>query len=309
MELSVVIPTHNPDPGRLQRTLAGLRAQTLPSERWETILVDNASTHRPDAAWFSHFAPVNFRVVAEPALGLTSARGRGFAVARGTVAVLVDDDNALAPDYLANVLALFAVHPQIGALGGKSLPEFETPPPAWTREFHALLALRDLGPAPLISNGFRPPGAARNEYPPFAPIGAGMALRRPAWESWLTARAGQAGLSDRRGGELTSSGDNDIVLCVLRAGWKVGYFPTLSLTHLIPASRLDPGYLARLNRGIQKSWMQVLALHDANPWPPLSPAGAKLRKIKAWFTHKAWNSPAAQIRWCGACGHFEGRLR
>ena len=307
--LSVIVPAHNPHAARLQRTLEGLRAQTLPADQWETVLVDNASSPALTAEWATH-APENFRLVGEPVPGLSHARRRGFTEARGEFAVLVDDDNVLAPDYLTTVLVLFAQHPQIGALGGRSLPEFEARPPAWTNEFHPLLALRDLGTEPLISHGLRPEGSARNEYPAFAPIGAGMALRRAAWSVWVNARRNQPNLiSDRRGTELTSGGDNDIVLCAMRAGWDVGYFPALSLTHLIPAGRLEPDYLARLNCGIQKSWMQVLSLHDANPWPPLTSSGAALRQLKAWFTHRAWHSPAARIRWQGACGHFEGRIK
>jgi len=148
--------------------------------------------------------------------------------------------------------------------------------------------------------------AERNEYPYFAPIGAGMALRRAAVRRWLQQTNRQT-LPDRRGGELTSSGDNDIVFEIMQQGWEVAYFPELSLHHLIPAGRLEPAYLARLNRGIQKSWMQVLARHDANPWAPLSPWGVRFRKLKAWFTYRAWAGPIEHIRWQGACGHFEGR--
>jgi glycosyltransferase involved in cell wall biosynthesis len=309
MQLSVILPTFNPHPGRLQRTLAGLRAQTLPSAHWETILVNNASTQFPDEVFFAAHAPANFRILAEPVPGLTSARQCGFRAARGTIAVLVDDDNVLAPDYLARVLAILERLPRVGLAGGKSLPEFERAPADWEREFLPLLALRDLGPDELVSAGLRPAGAVRNEYPAFAPIGAGMALRRAAWDAWLEALAtAKTALSDRRGGELTSSGDNDIVLCAMEAGWEAGYFPALSLTHLIPAGRLEAGYLARLNRGIQKSWMQVLARHHASPWGPLSPTGAAVRQARAWFTHRAWGSPAARIRWQGACGHLEGRV-
>jgi hypothetical protein len=135
-----------------------------------------------------------------------------------------------------------------------------------------------------------------------------MAVRRAAIDPWL-ARAAASPLSDRRGSELTSSGDNDLVFAVLAAGWEVAYLPKLRLTHLIPEARLDADYLARLNRGIQKSWMQVLALHDACPWPPLSATGVALRKSKAWFVNHPWTSPAAHVRYHGACGHFEGRLR
>jgi glycosyltransferase involved in cell wall biosynthesis len=308
MYVTVVIPTHNPDEGRLQRTLEGLKTQSLPSTQWEIVLVDNASTPPLDAAAFAAVPLGNLRVVREPQLGLTAARRRGFTEALAPVALLVDDDNVLAPDYLATVLDLLAAHPKIGALGGKSVPEFAVAPPDWTEEFHGLLALRDLGDNPLVSTGLRPAGSSHTIYPAFAPIGAGMAIRRAAWQAWLDSTTGTA-ISDRRGDELTSSGDNDLVLSVMRAGWEVGYFPSLKLTHLIPAARLEPDYLARLNRGIQKSWMQVLSLHEANPWPPLSAASARLRQLKAWFLHQPWRSSAARIRWQGACGHFEGRIK
>jgi hypothetical protein len=168
--------------------------------------------------------------------------------------------------------------------------------------------LRDLGGTSIISNGLRPRGTKHNEYPLFAPLGAGMALRRAAWTAWIElCLTRQTSPNDRHGSELTSSGDNDIILALMRTGWEVGYFPELSLTHLIPPTRLEADYLARLNRGIQKSWQQVLAMHDASPWPPLSRLGAALRKIKAWFSCKPWLSPAARVRWQGTCGHFDGR--
>lgn len=308
MEISVIIPAHNPQPDRLQRTLRALRAQTLPPVRWETILVDNASTPALSLAdWLAH-GPANLRLVAEAAPGLSHARRAGFLTGTGDFFVLVDDDNELTPDYLAETLRLFAAHPKVGALGGRSRPEFEQSPEPWVREFDGLIACRDLGDAPLVSQGLRNPATGRNDYPRFAPIGAGMALRRAAAKNWLDQRNADA-LPDRQSGNLSSSGDNDIVLCAMHAGWEVGYFPALLLKHLIPASRLEPAYLARLNRGIQQSWMQVLTLHDANPWPPLTPTGAALRRLKAWFSHRAWSSPAARIRWQGACGHFSGRMK
>ena len=307
--VSVIISAHNPNPGRLRRTLLGLRGQTLPLAQWETLIVDNASARFPRAEFFLEFAPANFSLLDEPVLGLARARRRGFAAARSEIFVLVDDDNVLAPDYLSRVLAIFAQYPGIGAIGGKSIPEFETAPPEWTKEFHGLLALRDLGSSALISHGLRPAGADRDAYPRFAPIGAGMALRRDALKIWLASQQpGAGGPSDRCGNDLTSAGDNDIVLAVMRAGWEVGYFPELSLVHQISAARFEPDYLARLNRGIQKSWMQVLTLHRANPWSPLTRSSATLRKVKTWLTYRGWSRPAGRIRWQGACGHFDGRV-
>ncbi|MDB6170442.1 MAG: family 2 glycosyl transferase [Verrucomicrobia bacterium] len=305
MDISVVIPTHRPDRTHLRRTLAGLRAQTLAPSRWETVLVDNASAPPVDLSAVQDIAPENIRVSREPALGLTAARRRGFEEARAEIVVMVDDDNVLAPDYLAAVVGLFAAHPRIGALGGRSLPEFETVPPAWVREFDGLVACRDLGMAVKISSGLRPHGEERKIYPAFAPIGAGMALRREAVQPWLDApRDGRP--TDRRGADLTSGGDNDIVLAIMESGWEVGYFPALSLIHLIPTARVQADYLARLNRGIARSWVQVLARHDACPWGPIAAPTVPLRKLKAWFAHRPWSHPAARIRWQGACGHFEG---
>ena len=307
MKLSVIIPTHNPHTGRLQRTLNALRAQTLTAADWEAILVDNASVPALASADWSAHGPANLRLVAEPEPGLSPARRRGFLAGAGDIFVLVDDDNEIAPNYLEETLRLFAAHSQVGLLGGRSLPEFEQTPEPWVREFDALIACRDLGDAPLISQGLRGAATGRNEYPTFAPIGAGMALRRAAAQAWLE-QSPDASLPDRKGRDLSSGGDNDIVLAALTAGWEAAYFPSLRLTHLIPASRTTPEYLARLNRGIQRSWMRVLSKHDANPWPPLAAWSLPLRCAKAWLTHRAWTSPAAHIRWQGACGHFEGRV-
>jgi hypothetical protein len=41
--VSVIICTHNPRPDHLQRVLNALKAQTLPKEQWQLVLIDNAS--------------------------------------------------------------------------------------------------------------------------------------------------------------------------------------------------------------------------------------------------------------------------
>lgn len=309
MRVSVILCTHNPHAERLRRTLAGLCAQTLPPSDWETLLVDNASQPPLSLDSLSTPPPANLRLLHEPTPGLTAARRCGLRAAHpeSELCVFVDDDNVLAPTYLASAVALFSERLSLGAAGGPSRPEFEETPQPWTAEFFPLLALRDLGPAPQFARLERTSPHAPAIYPHCAPIGAGMVIRRSAVCSWLDAPTAQT-LSDRRGADLTSAGDNDIVLSILEQGLEVAYSPDLALTHLIPASRLTPAYLARLNRSIQKSWMQVLTAHRINPWPPIPRWSVPLRQLKAWFTHRAWSAPAARIRWQGACGHFEGRI-
>ncbi len=309
MRLSVIVCTHNPHPARLHRTLAGLCAQTLPSAEWETLLVDNASQPPLSLDPLPRPLPAQLRLIHEPTPGLTAARRCGLRAAHpeSELCVFVDDDNVLAPTYLASALALFSHRPSLAAAGGPSRPEFEQTPPAWTAEFFPLLALRDLGPNLQFARLERSPPNDPPNYPHCAPIGAGMVVRRAAMRPWLD-NASTRSLSDRRGRELSSAGDNDIVLSLLQQGLEVAYSPELALTHLIPPTRLDPDYLGRLNRGIQKSWMQVLTAHQINPWPPIAAWTAPLRQLKAWFSHRAWSTPAARIRWQGACGHFKGRI-
>lgn len=302
--ISVILPTRNPHRGRLDRTLAGLAAQSLPRDEWELLVVDNGSEPPLAPNLGSRFTGPMPRVVVEPAPGLTPARLAGIREARGEVLVFVDDDNVLAPDYLAVVARHFAAKPALAAAGGTVLPEWEAPPPPWSAEFHGLLALRDLGRVERIARGG--PNVA---WPEFAPVGAGLVVRSTAARAYAAAVAGDPRRRslDRHGSSLASGGDNDLVFTALHAGGDIAYLPELSLTHLIPASRLDPGYLARLNRGIMRTWVRVLALHGQCPWPSIPRATVAPRVLRAWWRCRAWRGPVEQIRWHGARGQFEGQ--
>jgi hypothetical protein len=72
-DLSVVICTHNPHAGNLRRTLNALREQTLPFEKWELLLIDNASAEPLASSWDLSWHP-HARHIAEPQLGLSAAR-------------------------------------------------------------------------------------------------------------------------------------------------------------------------------------------------------------------------------------------
>jgi glycosyltransferase involved in cell wall biosynthesis len=299
--ISVVLPTHNPHPERLRRTLAGLQAQTLPASEWEFVLVDNASAPSlatTDLAWHA-----GAKIVFEPKLGLTAARLRGIRESRGALIVFVDDDNVLEAHFLENVAKRFANHSRVGVGGGPVMPEFEAPPPAWLREFWGLLALHEHGPNDLIAMGS--PDAP---WPDHAPVGAGLCVRRAALDSYLRAldaSGARRGL-DRTGASLASGGDSDLVFSVLHAGYDLGYFPELKLVHLIPATRLQPEYLARLNRGIMRTWVRVLSLHGHCPWRPIARWTVGLRYARAVWRHRNDSRPAREIRLAGRLGQFEG---
>ena len=90
------------------------------------------------------------RVVREDKLGLTHARVRGFQEAKGEIVVMVDDDNVLKPDYLERAVEILEKNPELGAIGGKALPEFEIEPPEWLKGRSSGLGLRDLGDSKIV---------------------------------------------------------------------------------------------------------------------------------------------------------------
>src|SRR3989442_702908 len=92
--ISVIICTHNPRPDYLERVLEALKAQTLSSEQWELVLVDNASRDQL-SSWVQLSWHPQARCIRENELGLTPARLRGISEAVGKLFVFVDDDNVL----------------------------------------------------------------------------------------------------------------------------------------------------------------------------------------------------------------------
>ncbi|UOE48322.1 glycosyltransferase family 2 protein [Mucilaginibacter sp. SMC90] len=299
MQLSVIIPTYNPDAARLLQTLSALKNQSLPADEWELIIIDNNSANNFGQQINLSQHPA-IKIVAETKQGLTYARLKGFNESTGEIIVMVDDDNILDSAYLENVADIFGKNPGMGAIGGKSIPLFETTPPEWLGEFYGSLALRNLGNEPITATW-------NNEYPNAAPIGAGMAIRREALVSYIKKiTSGNSSISDRTGNSLSSGGDNDIVIEILKSGWQVGYFPLLTLQHIIPAQRMEAYYLSRLLNNTNKSWVQLLQSHGINPWQQVTKTGALLRKVKAWFTYKAWKNKPGYIKWRGACGTFDG---
>jgi len=289
--------------GRLASTLTGIFAQSLPTSEWELVVVDNASTPPLNAVEIGLTRHPHARLLREERLGLLFGRVAGLDNSNGELVVFCDDDNVLAPDFLARAVAIFSTYKRLGNASGKSLPEFEAGPPGWITEFEGCLALRNFGDERRIGDNWT------GSYPDFAFGGGGSVFRRTALAPFLKEfkKGADVVVYGRTGNDLASGEDNNLILAVVKAGFSVGYFPELVMTHLIPVQRFEKKYLAQLNHGIAKSWVQVLALHGICPWKPVNPWTVPLRKWRAYLRYHAWAGPAEYVRWRGACGQFEGR--
>jgi glycosyltransferase involved in cell wall biosynthesis len=273
-DISVIICTHNPRPHYLRRVLEGLRTQTLPFERWELLLVDNASkkplTQKSlDLCWQPHS-----RVIREEQLGLSSARLRGMKEAGANLLVFVDDDNVLDPNYLSQAIRIKREWPMLGVWGsGAIIPEFEVEPAKDLREFLPMLALRDVRCAEwsnVISYG-----SAR-------PWGSGQCVRAnvaAAYREYY--ETSKIKLTDRQESGLLCGGDVEICFVACKIGLGTGVFPELRLTHLIPRERVEENYLVKLFEGATISWMLLqYKWEKICPCSPFSgPLGA-LRVLK-----------------------------
>jgi len=245
MKAGVIICTHNARPDYFGRCLAALRAQTLGVEHWDLLIVDNLSD-RPVAGGIDLSWHPRAGVITEPTLGLTPARLRAIRESSGDLLVFVDDDNVLAPDYLQRAVEIAGGHPFLGAWSGQCLPEFEVPPPAWTRRYWGTLCIREFDKdvwsnLPLL--------------PETMPCGAGLCVRRQVALHYLDLydRGVRSVILDRVGRSLASGGDNDLAACACDLNLGVGLFSALKLTHLMPPQRLTEDYLCRLAEGIEYS--------------------------------------------------------
>jgi glycosyltransferase involved in cell wall biosynthesis len=256
VDISVITCSHNPRPDYLQQVLDALKLQTLEHDRWEYLLIDNASADplapRVDVTWHA-----NARHIREDKLGLTHARLRGIREAQGELLVFVDDDNVLEPDFLEDSMTIAEVWPLLGVWGGQTLPQFETPPPEWTREFWGRLVIREFD-SPRWSNQSADASAM--------PCGAGMCVRRNVAEYYLQLHStGRRNiLLDRAGDSTVSGGDSDLAICACDIGLGMGLFPELKLKHLIPPGRLTEDYLVKLVEGLAYSAVVLNSFRSNN---------------------------------------------
>lgn len=251
--LSVVICAHNPRTEYLQRALDSLKQQSLGQAHWELLVVDNNSTI-PLTGVFELSWHSESRVVREEMLGLTRARLCGIRESRGEILVFVDDDNLLAANYLERTLEIADAWPELGAWSGQCHPEFEETPEEWTRPYWAWLAIRE----------FSDDRWSNQREASAAPWGAGMCIRRECAVAYHRCVQGDLGRIDldRRGDNLISGGDTDMVMQVWEMDYGTGVFAGLELTHLIPRARLTEDYLVRFAESSMYTKVTLDALYD-----------------------------------------------
>ncbi len=114
---SIIIPNWN-GAAHLPVCLQSLRAQTV--RDFEVILVDNASTDESMALLARDFPEVRVLRL-ERNHGFAGACNVGLRAGQGGALILLNNDTECAPDWLAEVLAVFERHPRAGSVASKML--------------------------------------------------------------------------------------------------------------------------------------------------------------------------------------------
>lgn len=307
MKLSVIICSHNPKKDILTKVVDSLKIQTWGVNNWELILVDNSSIPNI-SSWLNLSWHPNATIILEQKLGLSHARIFGVQHSTSDLIIFVDDDNILNPNYLKEALKFHQQYPQVGCFGGKSIPQFESQPPKWFFQCGINLGCQEYGDEPYISD-YRTKSFKIKNYPIKAPIGTGMVILKSAFLKYLEEAQNDAKRMalGRKGKALTSGEDNDIILTLVKKGYEIAYVPSLMVTHLIPQNRYSLTYLKKMAYESNRSWVKVLEIHSINPWKKISKFSLPLRALKAFITHRPWQSEEKSIQYQAALGKFKGQ--
>jgi len=273
--VSVVVPAHN-RAERLPALLDALSAELDRHGSAELLIVDSASTDDTGAvaARAAASQPRQIRPLRASALGACLARNLGARAALAPLLVFIDDDVLPRPGFLA---ALEAAHadPRVHAAGGRILLRLEGRPPPWlSGPFISYLAGYDLGDQPRdLTDG----GDA------ICPRSAIMSLRADVFARL----GGFCELFGPRGNRPMVGEEPELCRRIVEAGGRLRYVPGAVVEHLVPASRLTAGWLARrfFYQGVTEAFADIRFAGGLAAWARLG------RGITGRMRGSSWDGP------------------
>ncbi|HNS03043.1 MAG TPA: glycosyltransferase family 2 protein [Anaerolineae bacterium] len=287
--VSIVIPTYN---GRalLAVCLLSLRAQSYPADRFEVIVVDDASSDGTVEYLAAEFPWARVAALAQNS-GFIAACNAGVAAAQGEVLVLLNNDTEAEPGWLAALVTALMEHPEAGSAASKML--------LFDRRDTLHTAGDTMGRNGIPRNRGvweKDAGQYDQDRWVFGPCGGAAAYRREAWQ--------QAGGLDPALWMYLE--DVDLAWRLQRLGWRSIYAPEARIYHQLSAT--GGGVLASYFTGRNTLWV------IARNWP-----GALLRRHWraivaaqlriAWEAMRAWRGEAARARLRGQLAGLLGLPR
>ena len=237
LQISAIVCAHNPREDFFGQVLQGLQDQSLSYNYWEVLIIDNMSSIQISTLYKIDWHP-NSKLLVEPNLGLAFARKRGYEEAKGQLIICIDDDVILDKDYLKNAWEIYNNYPFIGVFGCQIKPKFEKEP---TLKIEYYGNAQRIVEKDVWSNDI-------SDYKS-TPFGAGMCIRKELSDKYLEIlKKDMFRLKlGRRGNQLLSCEDIDLVFAACELGYGKGMFKRLTLTHFVPEKKMSFDYLIKNN--------------------------------------------------------------
>lgn len=232
----------------------------------DVLVVANAcrdeTVRRAESFFQTSAFAARYRIVEEPRLGLTLARSRALDESEGEAVIFCDDDVEPHPQALRRMADTAACQPHLAGGGGvihARLPE-STSWPDWLDErLRLYLAVRENGSCDALE-------ITPTQNGSYFPFGAFSWWRRKLLKPWREAVRRESFHLDRRGRDLWSAGDTEIIHTVLESGAPLKFDPAIEAWHRIPAERLTEAYMARLMYWIGRSLERLTNRTRVNAW-------------------------------------------
>ena len=250
----------------LPKAIESLLRQTLASDRYDILIVDNS----PDAGRAEAFAKAcaparNLTYAHERKAGLSHARNVAAGLARAPILAFMDDDAFAEPQWAQAILAAFdAFGPEAAVVGGKVAPIWAAPRPAWLHDAM-------LGSLSIVDWG----GTARIAGPKEWFAGTNIAFK-------VEAVRGQGGFAEalgRVGGgaALMSNEEAELLTRIRAAGGVAVYAPEACIHHLVDPKRLTRAWFRK-----RAAW-QAMSDFVADPAASLEAPQRRWDKLVDYF--------------------------
>ena len=143
--ISVIIPTYD-GLDMLRKSLPTWFAQTLPTEEFEIIVVDNRSTD-DTRQYVESLLPEHSHLIYlyEHKPGATNARHAGAHKAKGEYLVFADNDGLFNPECLAEILKVYYANKECAAVACRIEIQWDGEEPEWIAPYKYLLGQLDYG--------------------------------------------------------------------------------------------------------------------------------------------------------------------
>ena len=243
--ISIIICCYNSE-WIIERCLKAIIDQKFISNiAWEIILVNNASTDKTVSIANDTLqeTSIDFSIIDEKTPGLLSARKCGVRHAKYSYIIFCDDDNLLNNNYVESMYFAMNANPQIGALGGRGIAEFESTPEDIVKSY--LLS---------YATGSQNINVENNGL-----YGAGVCVRKDIitqiykeHDFLLTGRCGE---------KLLAGDDSEMVKTIMLAGYIIKNNDDLTFIHVLSSRRLTYSYLCDMIAGFGLS-SPVLYTYD-----------------------------------------------